>query len=265
MLKLGPDNDAWFYDRSSKTYDLTRGGGASSSSSYTVATSRGPPATSVRIDPARTALVVIDMQNYFLDAKLRNHETGLAAVPPTLDVIAKCRKLGIQIIWLNWGLTDQDLASMPASVSRSFARTLIDPDHRPRRLGLGADLGGGLGRALVAGEWNSAIYPPLAAAVGSADKHLPKDRMSGLWNQETPLWRYLVQSGHKTLLFAGVNTDQCVLGTLTDAYNAGWDCIMIEDCCATTTEGAHDVCIHNATNSYGFVVNSEGFTSGTLA
>lgn len=65
---------------------------------------------------------------------------------------------------------------MPASVSRSFARTLIDPDHRPRRLGLGADLGGGLGRALVAGEWNSAIYPPLAAAVGSADKHLPKDR-----------------------------------------------------------------------------------------
>jgi phosphatidylethanolamine-binding protein len=97
MLKLGPDNDAWFYDRSSKTYDLTRGGGSSSSSSYTVATSRGPPATSLRIDPARTALVVIDMQNYFLDAKLRNHETGLAAVPPTLDVIAKCRKLGIQV------------------------------------------------------------------------------------------------------------------------------------------------------------------------
>lgn len=32
--------------------------------------------------------------------------------------------------------------------------------------------------------------------------------VSGLWNQQTPLWRYLVQSGHKTLLFAGVNTDQ---------------------------------------------------------
>lgn len=65
---------------------------------------------------------------------------------------------------------------MPASVSRSFSRTLIDPAHRPRRLGLGADLGNGMGRTLVAGEWNAALYPPLAAAVGSLDKHLDKDR-----------------------------------------------------------------------------------------
>ncbi|KAF7541235.1 hypothetical protein G7054_g767 [Neopestalotiopsis clavispora] len=49
-----------------------------------------------------------------------------------------------------------------------------------------ADLGGGLGRALVAGEWNSAIYPPLAAAVGSADKHLPKDRTRGISRIEAP-------------------------------------------------------------------------------
>jgi len=27
-----------------------------------------------------------------------------------------------------------------------------------------------------------------------------------------------------------------VLGTLTNAYNAGWDVVMINDCCATTTD-----------------------------
>ncbi|KAI4595756.1 hypothetical protein KJ359_006392 [Pestalotiopsis sp. 9143b] len=263
LLRLGPAGDEWVYDRATKTYDLTRSSsrsgvkteGASAGKDggggqyYTVPTSRGPGGTSVRVDPAKTALVVVDMQNYFLDGRLRDHAAGLAAVAATLDVVARCRKVGIQIIWLNWGLTDADLAAMPASVSRSFSRTLIDPAHRPRRLGLGADLGNGMGRTLVAGEWNAALYPPLAAAVGSLDKHLDKDRMSGLWNQQTPLWRYLVQSGHRTLLFAGVNTDQCVLGTLSDAYNAGWDCIMVEDCCATTTEGAHDVCIHNVTVS----------------
>jgi hypothetical protein len=113
-----------------------------------------------------------------------------------------------QVIWLNWGLTEEDVLSMPAAVSRGFSRSLVDPDHRPLRLGFGADLGPGLGRTLMAGEWNSALYAPLAAAASSLDKHLPKNRMSGLWNEQTPLWRYLAQSGHKTLLFAGVNTDQ---------------------------------------------------------
>lgn len=46
-----------------------------------------------------------------------------------------------------------------------------------------------------------------------------------------------------------IPSSNSVLGTLSDAYNAGWDCIMVEDCCATTTEGAHDVCIHNVTVS----------------
>lgn len=139
---------------------------------------------------------------------------------------------------------------MPAAVSRSFARSLVDPSHTPPRLGFGADLGNGMGRTLMKGERNSAIYPPLAAAVNSLDRHLPKNRMSGLWNEETPLRRYLKQSKHKTLLFSGVNTDQCVLGTLADAYNAGWDCVLVEDCCATTTGAAQNVSVANVAVSF---------------
>jgi nicotinamidase-related amidase len=48
-----------------------------------------------------------------------------------------------------------------------------------------------------------------------------------------------------TILFAGVNTDQCVLGTLVDGYNAGWNCVLVDDCCATTTEGGKEVSFHN--------------------
>lgn len=69
--------------------------------------------------------------------------------------------------------------------------------------------------------------------------------MSGLWRPDQPLWRHLQARGARTLFFAGVNTDQCVLGTLADAYNAGWDCLLVEDCCATTTEHGQDVCVWN--------------------
>ncbi|KAH6657850.1 isochorismatase [Truncatella angustata] len=261
-VTFGPEGDRWLYNRSTKTYDLTRG---KHTQGFTIQTTQGPPGTSFTVDPEKTALIVVDMQNTFLHNKCRDHPTGLATVEPTLTLIHKCRKLGIQVIWLNWGLTEEDLASMPAVVSRSFARSLVEPSHPVRRLGFGADLGDGMGRTLMAGEWNSALYAPLAAAVNSLDKHLPKNRMSGLWNEQTPLWRYLMQSGHRTLMFAGVNTDQCVLGTLTNAYNAGWDCVMVEDCCATTTDGGHDVCVHNVAGSYGFVIDSKSFTAGKSA
>jgi len=156
-----------------------------------------------------------------------------------------------KIIWLNWGLTDSDLATLPASVHRGFARSLITPDPDPSkavRPGLGADLGSGQGRTLCKGEWNSEVYGPLASEVrlGSGDLWCDKNRMSGLWSEAQPLFRALSgEAGKRTLLFAGVNTDQCVLGTLGDAYNKGWDCVLLEDCCATTSPGAREVCLYN--------------------
>jgi nicotinamidase-related amidase len=69
--------------------------------------------------------------------------------------------------------------------------------------------------------------------------------MSGLWTPEQPLWKILEKEAKKTLLFTGVNTDQCVLGTLVDAYNAGWNCVLVDDCCGTTTVGGREVSFHN--------------------
>ncbi len=97
----------------------------------------------------------------------------------------------------------------------------------------------------MAGEWNSAIYAPLAAVVRPEDVHCAKNRMSGLWTPSQPLWRELEARGLRTAIFTGVNTDQCVLGTLSDAYNAGWDCVMVEDCVGTPTVGGAEVCLHN--------------------
>lgn len=130
-------------------------------------------------------------------------------------------------------------------------------------IGLGSELPDGQGRVLFEGSWNADIHPKLKAHVKENDIHCAKNRMSGLWNPEQPLWKMLkdgvrknkeeapgVQAGAlsgpwETVVFAGVNTDQCVLGTLVDAYNAGWNCVMIDDCCGTTTKGAREVCVGN--------------------
>ena len=137
---------------------------------------------------------------------------------------------------------------MPAGVQRGFSRDLIagiEGKGPKGRIGLGAELGDSQGRCLFAGSWNADIYEPLKMYVKPEDVHCAKNRMSGMWNEEQPLWKYLENAGKKTLLFTGVNTDQCVLGTLNNAYNAGWDCIMVEDCCATTTPSGREVCLHN--------------------
>lgn len=49
-----------------------------------------------------------------------------------------------------------------------------------------------------------------------ADVWIHKNRMSGLWGTRTMCTDFLEKEGITTLLFAGVNTDQCVGGSLQD-------------------------------------------------
>src|ERR1700741_5419256 len=80
--------------------------------------------------------------------------------------------------------------------------------------------------------------------------------MSGF--QDTELDRILRNLGVTPLMFAGVNSDQCVLGTLQDANSPGYDCLLLEDCSATTSP---DYClaatIYNLRQCFGFVLNSK--------
>jgi len=80
--------------------------------------------------------------------------------------------------------------------------------------------------------------------------------MSGLWGYQSALDLYLQENGITTLLFSGVNTDQCVAGTLIDAYYRGYDCILVKDTTGTTSPGGWQNVVYNAGNSYGFVVDS---------
>jgi len=123
----------------------------------------------------------------------------------------------------------------------------LTENGKPKRIyqGLGSEIGPVVvedgntvdaGRLLMRNTWNAALPTALDDAYREGQKieHRPdvwihKNRMSGLWGSATPCTEYLEKEGIKTLLFAGVNTDQCVGGSLQDAFTKGWDCILLKD------------------------------------
>ena len=58
----------------------------------------------------------------------------------------------------------------------------------------------------------------------------------------------------------GVNLDQCVYATLIDAACLGYDCVLVQDCAATSSPShCIDKTIYNVCQCFGFVTTSGDF------
>ncbi|ROW01963.1 hypothetical protein VMCG_05605 [Cytospora schulzeri] len=223
----------------------------------------------------KTALVVIDLQNYFLSPALGRPRdaVGTRVVNKLVDdVIPACRRAGIPIVWLNWGLTDHDIETMPQTIVKGFAADTNFVAGEKRIGPLGTDIGpltleDGLfiegGRILMKGEWNAALYHPLVEkADAGQDIWIYKNRLSGFWGGTT-VEEALHARGIRILLFSGANTDQCVGGSIQDAFTRGWDCLMLSDACATTSpDYATKMIEYNAAGGWGFLLSTEQFAEG---
>ncbi len=85
--------------------------------------------------------------------------------------------------------------------------------------------------------------------------------MSGFW--DTPLDSILRNLRLETLLFGGVNLDQCVLHTLADANFLGYDTILVEDCSATTNpDFCREATLLNIRQIFGFTLGSAALLDG---
>lgn len=206
----------------------------------------------VVLDLGRTAIVVIDMQNDFcakggwvdhLGADYTPDRTPIAPLQRLLPVL---RRAAVPVIWVNWG-NRPDLANMPPNQIHLY---------KPRGVGvgLGDPLPGSGAHVLEKDSWAAAVVDELKQE--AHDIKVDKYRISGFW--DTPLDSILRNLGTKSILFAGVNTDQCVLHSLTDANFLGYGCIMVEDCCATTSPSfCTESTIWNVKKCFGFVTHSD--------
>jgi len=208
------------------------------------------------LDLARTALVAVDLQNDFCDpggwlASI-GVDVGAADAPVTAlaGALPALRAAGVPVVWLNWG-NRPDRANLPPGV-----RHVYDPDGAST--GIGDPLPNG-SRVLEAGSWSAELVDGLTAEPG--DVHVAKYRMSGF--VDTPLDSVLRNLRVDTLLFAGVNVDQCVLATLTEAAALGYDVVLVEDLCGTTSpEFCTQATVYNVRQCFGFTTTSAELLAG---
>ncbi|MFB2936414.1 cysteine hydrolase family protein [Aerosakkonemataceae cyanobacterium BLCC-F154] len=206
----------------------------------------------LRLDLTKTAILVIDMQNDFCHPDGWLAHIGVDVTPartpinPLKSFLPELRKVNVPIIWLNWG-NRPDLLNISAGLRHVYNST-------GDAVGLGDPLPTNNAKVLMAGSWAAAVVDELEQK--PEDIFIDKYRMSGFW--DTPLDSILRNLGKTTLLFAGVNADQCVMATLQDANFLGYDCILVKDCTATTSpEYCWLATLYNVKQCFGFVSDSQ--------
>jgi ureidoacrylate peracid hydrolase len=220
------------------------------------------------VDLRKCALIVIDMQNDFCSRAgwLGSLGVDLTGIRQTFDPInaalTAARARSIPIIWVNWGVR-ADRANLPAGVQYPFNRVGCGVGLGDRFASTAADRPDAESRVLRKDSWGAAVVPELAARPD--DIYVDKHRISGFW--DTPLDSILRALQVKTLFFAGINADHCVLATLMDASFHGYDTLLLEDCTATCSP---DFCLkatlHNVRFCFGFTVRHGDFvTAAQLA
>lgn len=208
---------------------------------------------------ARTALVVIDMQNDFCHSQGWLASIGVDVQParqpiaPLQRLLPVLRQAEVPVLWLNWG-NRPDRLNLSPSLLHVY-------NGNGTSIGLGDVLPGAPGppeqaRVLQALSWGAEVVSELVQEPG--DIRIDKFRMSGFY--DTPLDAILRNLDIQTLLFAGVNADQCVLATLMDANFLGYDCVLLEDCTATTSpEFCWQATLYNVRQCFGFTALSTEF------
>jgi len=170
------------------------------------------------LDPAHTALVVIDMQRDFIELggfgdSLGNDVARLKAIiPTTAALIELFRREGWLVIHTREA-HKPDLSDCPPSKIRRGNPTLHIGEV------------GAMGRLLVAGEPGNQIVDELAPIDGEIVIDKPGKGM--FW--ATGIHERLQELGITHLVFAGVTTEVCVQTSMREANDRGYESLLIED------------------------------------
>ena len=182
----------------------------------------------VTIDPAETALIIIDMQKDFLypdgyGAFLGNDVTLLQrTIAPIQALLAAARGRGMLVIHTREGHLP-DLSDCPP--------TKLNRWPPGNRIG---DMGP-MGRILVRGEAGHAIVDELAPAPGE----LVIDKPGKNAFYATDLEEVLRTRDIRNLLVTGVTTDVCCSATVIAANDRGYNAIVLRDCVASYSPERH--------------------------
>lgn len=182
----------------------------------------------VELDPATTAVIVVDMQNDFGSDGGMFQRAGIdisnirAAVAPTRAAIDAARRAGMRVVYLKMGYSP-DLSDLGREGAPNRVAHLNFGVGAPATTPDGASY-----PVLVRDTWGTEIVDDLKPAEG--DLVVWKTRFSGFF--ETTLHDSLRELGATDLVFTGCTTSICVESTVRDAFFRDYRCLVLEDCLA---------------------------------
>jgi len=168
------------------------------------------------LDPRRTALLVIDMQNAFCHAEGTlgisgvNVEPATRAIPVVARLATACADAGLPVLWSRQVHFADD-------AGRSRKRL---PSHTQKRARVSA----------LAGTWDAELVDELVPLANDPSRVFTKHRFGCFY--ETRLDAMLRMLGTEALLVCGVTANACVETTLREAYLRDYDVVAVTDAIA---------------------------------
>ncbi|KAH9618547.1 hypothetical protein KSS87_006547 [Heliosperma pusillum] len=164
-----------------------------------------------------TALLVIDMQkDFILPGSQLLVDGGAAIIPNVIHAVQTARQRGMLIVWI---VREHDASGRDVEL---FRRHLYNTEK------VGPTVKGHEGSDLVDG-----------LEIREGDYKLVKTRMSAFF--ATHLHSFLLTSGIDSLVFAGIQTPNCIRQTVFDAVALDYPSVsVIVDATAAKTPEVHD-------------------------
>ncbi|WP_457935424.1 cysteine hydrolase family protein [Mesorhizobium sp. 10J20-29] len=176
------------------------------------------------LDPKSTALLVIDIQNTYLEDKETAAETARwqpfysrmreTVIPNTARLIAECRSRGVEVIYARIACLKLDGRDRSLSQKKPGFNYLLLPKDRP----------------------DGQIVPELAPL--DDDITIIKTTDSALTG--TNLRLILRNMGITDVICAGIFTDQCVSSTVRSLADESFGVVVVDDCSAAATMELHN-------------------------
>ena len=189
--------------------------------------------------PRKTALLVIDMQNYFVKP---GHQGEIAAareiVPNINRLAAGLRRRGGHVVWIRNG------TSGTRESWSTLHENLMTPERGERRL---ADMDiDGEGYAY----WHLNDIRP-------EDAQITKTRYSAFIQGASTVEQHLRDRGIDTLLITGTATNVCCESSARDAMMLNFKVVMVSDALATHTDEEHNATLSAFYGQFGDVQTTD--------
>ena len=175
------------------------------------------------LDPGKTALLVIDIQNTYLEAKSDSDDNARwrpffermnnTVIPNTASLIADARQRGVEVIFARIACLKQDGRDRSLSQKKPGFNYLLLPKDRQ----------------------DSQLVPELTPK--GDEVVVLKTTDSALTG--TNLRLILRNMEIDNVIVAGIFTDQCVSSTVRSLADESFNVIVVDDCCAAATDELH--------------------------